>query len=268
MRLWIFSDLHRDLSRAPWTPTALPDADVAVVAGDVGQGLAGSIAWLAEAIRPSMPVVLVAGNHEFYGSAIDSELDQGREAAARLDVSLLVDATVEIGGVAFSGGTLWTDYALDGDATRPGAMLAAEAGMNDHRRIASTRAPRRKPFRAADAAAAHRLTRDFLGHALTVADPPAARSRPHVVVTHHAPVPASLDPRFAGSPLNPAFASDLTEFVAAGGPDLWVHGHVHTCRDHRIGPTRVLCNPRGYDRENGRFDPALVVEVPAVGANA
>ena len=32
---------------------------------------------------------------------------------------------------------------------------------------------------------------------------------------------------------------------------------------HRIGPTRILCNPLGYDGENPAFDPACVVEVPS-----
>ncbi|MCJ2054098.1 hypothetical protein [Methylobacterium sp. J-070] len=63
--------------------------------------------------------------------------------------------------------------------------------------------------------------------------------------------------------MNPAFASDLAGLIDAGRPDLWIHGHVHACTDHRVGATRILCNPRGYDRENGRFDPALVVEVPS-----
>ncbi|UFZ08661.1 hypothetical protein LQG66_03520 [Bradyrhizobium ontarionense] len=58
-----------------------------------------------------------------------------------------------------------------------------------------------------------------------------------------------------------AFASDLTELILATQPALWVHGHIHTPSDYRIGSTRVICNPHGYGRENPAFDPALVVEV-------
>jgi Icc-related predicted phosphoesterase len=82
-----------------------------------------------------------------------------------------------------------------------------------------------------------------------------------VVVTHHAPSPGSVAPAYAGHPLNPAFASDLDALVAAGRPDLWVHGHVHTSFDYRLGATRVVCNPLGYPRENASFDPGLVVEL-------
>jgi Icc-related predicted phosphoesterase len=263
VRIWIFSDLHRDLAGAPWTPGHIPEADVAVVAGDVGQGLADTILWLGQAIRPIMPVVVVPGNHEFYGSAVDEERALGRRAAERHGVTLLDDDTVEIGGVAFSGGTLWTDYGIDGAGNRRRAMAAAQAGLNDHRCIATTRNPGWRTFRPGDAAALHAASRAFLERALLEVDPPGTRARPHVVVTHHAPARASLDPGFAGSVLNPAFASDLGSLIAAGRPDLWLHGHVHARRDHRIGPTRILCNPLGYDGENPAFDPACVVEVPS-----
>ena len=45
----------------------IPDADVAVIAGDVCASLTASVAWAAQTIGDRMPVVMVAGNHEFYG---------------------------------------------------------------------------------------------------------------------------------------------------------------------------------------------------------
>ena len=44
-------------------------------------------------------------------------------------------------------------------------------------------------------------------------------------------------------------------------PALWVHGHTHDSCDYQVGVTRVVCNPRGYEDENKRFDPELVVTV-------
>lgn len=261
LRIWIFSDLHRRAYARPWTPAAIPDADVAVVAGDVGEGLADTIGWLAATIRPAMPVVLVAGNHEFYGGTRDVDLAHGRRAAARQGIDLLEDDTVALGGCTFSGCSLWTDYALDGIAGRAAAMDAARAGLNDHRRIAWSRDPRWKPFRPEEALALHVASRRFLERALLECDPPDRRRGPHVVVTHHAPSPGSVAPPYAGHPLNPAFASNLDALVAAGRPDLWVHGHVHTSFDYRLGATRVVCNPLGYPGETANFDPGLVVEL-------
>ena len=258
LRLWILSDLHRDVG-LPWTPAEIPDADVAVVAGDVREGLVESVTWLAHVIRPHMPVVCVAGNHEFYRRTFVEELARGRAVAANLGVHLLEDDTVVIGGVPFSGCTLWTDYDLDGPDLRAASMEDARRGMNDHRLISFQTKPRWMRFRPEEALAVHRASRAYLEGAL--AAPAAAPRRPHVVVTHHAPSARSVAPAFRGKPLNPAFASRLDAFVEQAGPTLWVHGHTHASMDYRLGETRVLCNPKGYGGENPAFDPALVVEV-------
>jgi predicted phosphodiesterase len=89
---------------------------------------------------------------------------------------------------------------------------------------------------------------------------------PTVVITHHAPSPASIAPAYRNDWLTPAFASELPAEMFEG-VDLWVHGHTHTSFDYRIGSCRVVCNPRGYplgpDRhaENPGFDPGLVIEI-------
>ncbi|GJE45423.1 metallophosphoesterase [Methylobacterium soli] len=260
MKLWILSDLHRDVG-SPWQPPAVPEADVAVVAGDVGEGLAASVAWLAQAIRPHMPVVFVAGNHEFYRSCHPDELRRGRTAARDQDIHLLENEIVTINGVTFLGCTLWTDYGLDGERWRADAMEKAVHGLTDHRLIAWRREPSWRPFRPEQAAALHRESREFLRFALT-GRLGLPGDRPHVVVSHHAPSARSIASRFIGDPLNPCFASRLDGLVATVAPGLWVHGHTHTSFDYFIGSTRVVCNPKGYGAENPAFDPALVVEVP------
>jgi murein L,D-transpeptidase YafK len=83
------------------------------------------------------------------------------------------------------------------------------------------------------------------------------------VVTHYLPSRRSIDPAFAGSPFNPAFASRLDELVAQSGATLWVHGHTHRSADYFLGTTRVVCNPRGYHGRdvNPDFKEDLIVEV-------
>lgn len=260
MRLWILSDLHRG-SGVPWTPPAIPAADVAVVAGDVGEGIETSLAWLGRAIRPHMRVVFVAGNHEYYRTCMPAELAGGRAAAVRLGIDFLEDEVTWIGDVAIAGCTLWTDYRLDGDERAAASMADARRMLNDHRLIDRARRPRREPFLPEDAAAIHRASRIRLEALAQERAWTQARAR--VVVTHHAPTAASLDPAFAGRPLNPAFGSRLDGLVARLGAELWVHGHVHASCDHRVGRTRVVCNPKGYGSENPRFDPALVIGLTA-----
>lgn len=89
------------------------------------------------------------------------------------------------------------------------------------------------------------------------------RGRKIVVLTHHAPSPRSIPPKFYGEPLNCAFASDLESLVPwKAGTSLGSLGHITRCSDYQIGNTRILANPRGYPQEAvGLFRPDLVVEV-------
>jgi len=258
MKLWVFSDLHRDFE--DWQPHWVPDADVCVVAGDVGEGLAKSIRWLHEHIGQHMPVVFVAGNHEFYGSAVDEAWQEARALqVACPGVELLEDESVVIGGVRFVGSTLWTDYEVLIRHSDPAlglrwAMDSCALGMNDHRKIKFRKKPWMR-WRPQEARIAHLRSRAFIER--TLAEPHAG---PTVVVTHHAPHPASIPQRFAEDVISSAYASDLTAVIEAGRPALWVHGHMHDSCDYEVGHTRVVCNPKGYSRENASFVADMVVD--------
>lgn len=103
MKLWMFSDLH--LRPGEPFPPDVPDADVAVVAGDVTDGLVEAVTRLGRAVRPRMPVVAVAGNHEYHGGVREAEIARGLAAAADHGVHLLDDTAIEIDGVTFLGGS-------------------------------------------------------------------------------------------------------------------------------------------------------------------
>jgi Icc-related predicted phosphoesterase len=93
----------------------------------------------------------------------------------------------------------------------------------------------------------------------------APHAGPTVVITHHAPSPRSIHPRFAGSPLNACFVSDAERLIDARRVQLWIHGHTHDSFDYRVAGTRVVCNARGYAKdgvnENPSFDANLRVEI-------
>ena len=125
--------------------------------------------------------------------------------------------------------------------------------MNDYRRIRRRASGHHKYVRPSDLLALHRASRAWLdGH---LAQPHAG---PTVVVTHHAPHPASLPA--PGFDLAHCYASDLSPLIEARQPDLWVHGHLHSRADYRIGATRIVCNPRGHIEEPGAatFDPSVI----------
>jgi predicted phosphodiesterase len=272
LRLWILSDLHLELTRGWDLPSgdARPDFDVLVVAGDLIPRMERGVRWLRE--RVTGPVVFVPGNHESYGCDVDRTVEKARAVAAGTGIHVLQNETCSIGGLTFAGATLWTDFALNGDAHR--GMAAAGDRMNDFKKIRTAGYSRR--FLPHHALARHLESRAFLE---------AEMRRPRcgrlVVVTHHAPVPEM--PQAAGGSgedpgLDPSFRTDLTMMMSPAADegrgalrpaDLWIYGHTHESLDARIGATRVVCNAKGYGPwpprdtawDNPRFDPNYVIEI-------
>ena len=138
-------------------------------------------------------------------------------------------------------------------------MLEAQRFMRDFSAI-HVDEPVPRLFTPDDAAALCRADTQWLENRL--AEPHAG---PTVVITHHAPSRQSIHSRFAGSPLNGCFVSDLEHLVGGERVQLWVHGHTHDSFDYTLNGTRVVCNPRGYAKdgvnENPLFDSNFVVQI-------
>jgi len=251
MRLHVLSDLHLEFGDFH-VPDVSPDA--VVIAGDLHVGTRG-LPWLAERM-PGVPILYVLGNHEYYKQSMPGLVNKLRAGASEVeaDVRILDQDAISLDGVWFLGATLWTDFALHGDPTI-GMLVAADA-MTDYRKIRVE--PNYRRLRPADLAAAHQRQRRWLEQQLA-----ELSGQPVVVVTHHAPTPASVAPELQGDTLSAAYASAMDELVGCGGASLWVHGHTHVAVDRQMGDTRLLSNPRGYAGHGmvDGFRPDLVVEV-------
>ena len=228
MRLHVLSDLHQEF--APYRSSA-DGADVIILAGDTHMGLNG-IRW-AQKEFDGRQVVYIAGNHEYYGKNLRGHLQHMRETAAGTNVHFLEQNTLEIGDVTFLGATLWTDLNFFGNE------------------------PKYRQLRPRDLVPVHKETLTWLGQQLE-----ALKGKKVVVITHHGISRKSVPDHFMGGPSQPAYTSELTEFVLGHPCRLWIHGHTHWAFDYKIGETRVLANPRGYPHETTHgFNPKLIVEV-------
>jgi len=248
MRIHVLSDLHTEFAPFDFPPV---EADVTVLAGDVGIGLTG----LKIAQQLPRPVVYVAGNHEYYGGATPHLTDKLRAQAAGSNVTFLEDGEAVIAGVRFLGCTLWTDFSLFGFDRWRSACDEAQATMVDYRRIRNSPAFRKLCPR--DTALIHTRSRAWLKSKL---EEPCAG--PTVVVTHHAPHANSLAPAYRQDLISAAYATDLSELLGVVPRLLWIHGHTHHAVDYPVGVARVLSNPRGYAGEiTPGFRPDLVIDV-------
>lgn len=246
VRILAMSDIHLEFADLALKISSWPD--LVVLAGDMGNGIA-SIEFARKQIPPSTPVIVVAGNHEFYGSSIETMTIALRSAAEALhNVHFLeCDQTIiplRNRRVRILGGTLWTDFALRGIAWRAVDMAAAGKHINDFRLITF----RGRLLTPRDTIDFHEATREWLDSKL--AQP---HDGPTVVVTHHSPSARSEQPRYAGGNLTAAFHSDLEWMIANYQPDLWIHGHSHWSVDYQIGRTRIFSNQRGYPGEQCGF---------------
>lgn len=259
MRLWIRSDLHCSLGELADSFDEAPEHDVCVLAGDLAGGLVRQIETIDSVA--DRPVVLVAGNHEFYHRSWLGEIMSATIAArrSRWVRFLEVDQAI-IGGVRFLGGTLWTDFGLYGADARQLAMAHAQAQNPDFSSIFfemnSAPGTRRLLFTPEHARVRNLDTRSYIDGVMA-----KPFDGPTVVVSHHAPSLKSVAPHWRADPHSPAFASRLDVSIERWKPDLWIHGHVHDSFDYSIGETRVICNPKGVGDENGSFDFDLVIDV-------
>jgi 3',5'-cyclic AMP phosphodiesterase CpdA len=258
MRIAYLSDLHLEFDAArnpenrelaPWINAALAPAqraDLVVLAGDVDQGVAGIATAEAISHHVGAPVVYVTGNHEAYGSDLAALLPRLRASAWETDgrVLFLESNTARFWfadrPLAVLGCTLWTDYAIAGNAVS--AMHSAEQRMNDHKSIGWNGGV----FLPEHALELHRRHRAWL--TAQIGRLSAERPRPEIiVVTHHAPCRDAVGPRALD--LAPSYASDLGAEIRAWEPLSWIHGHTHRRHTVKIGSSTVISAPRGYPAE-------------------
>lgn len=231
----LMSDLHVDHPQ-PKTPYDLLEKFV-VVAGDTANGLEG-LKFLNKLKRKGFEVFAVDGNHEHYANRssgrtqIETEerffdgIDQ--TCAETLDDGLMI---VGLNGwYPVSSWGQWDNYMNDSRLAQLGAVEVNELAINHAKQI-------------------HAM--------LELHDGPA------IVVTHTAPTQQTLNPAYAGHFSNEWYWNPYMREVLAMNRDkilVWCHGHTHAAADEIVDGVRVVCNPRGYPRENPGWKP-LTIEV-------
>lgn len=197
-----------------------------------------------ECSRKYRKTIMVMGNHEHYGSRLEKTAEHIRSQLPD-NVELLENSTCEIDDVLFLGATLWTD--LNGNDPLTHQVLTHR--MNDYRCITQYDRAKDAYYKLTTRRTLEEHYNSVLYFKQVLADNQQGRKLPVVVVTHHAPSRQSIKPRYQHDrEMNGGYSSDLSDMISAY-PEIaaWVHGHTHDRFCYRVGSTRVLCNPRGYE---------------------
>lgn len=259
MRVQLLSDLH--LETESFEPEPAEGAELLVLAGDIDS------TWLAyERFRGwPVPVVAVAGNHEFDGRELRRAWHSLRARLDRLGIDLIEREQRRLVArdgrrIRLLGSVRWSDFDAFGAEGRERAMRAAAY---------YTRVMRATRDGATFDAAAVRdealACRDWLDAALR--DAPSGVDAT-LVVTHYAPSLRSADPRYGAQPGSASFCNADDALLPLA--DVWLHGHLHCRHDyldrHARGCTRVVCNARGLASrgEAAGHDPHCVIDVRRV----
>lgn len=292
LKLQYASDLHTEfedkkLRKGQGFRMELTDADVIVLAGDIGNNTRG-LQFALELVRTHKKHVLYTlGNHELFGQSLNrfgaklankldaeqKDLKEGdpMNASSRMSgpddprVHLLENNELILFGVRFLGTTLWTDFQLFGADKASQCQSVAAKGMNDYVRIKLTSGEgeqqRRRPCRPFHTTEKHRQSVEWLESRLK-----ETFDGPTVVITHHAPHMKSVDPKYREDLLSAAYASDLTRFMGdTSSIALWIHGHTHYNCDYQVGKTRVVSNARGNPESPASGLPFAADRVITVG---
>jgi hypothetical protein len=203
------------------------------------------------------------GNHEHYHGDVAQSPNKIRAMLAeyKLDnIHFLDKQSIDIDGIRFIGGTLWTDFNGEDEMTMSHVtrrmndfqICENSAEMVNYRTFENDKAKFHKrpaTWSPRSALVEYKAMKKFIEDNY---DP----TKINVVCTHHAPSKGSEHPRYAHDTLmNGAYNSNLDDFIMERPMiKLWTHGHTHEDFDYMIQTTRVVCNPRGYINYEDRAD--------------
>ena len=134
MKIQLLSDLH--LESEDFAPHPLPGAELLVLAGDIDAGWDGYRAFKGWPV----PVLVVAGNHEFDGRDLNEAWPALRALCGELGLTLLECESLVLNDAAgrrlrFLGTVRWCDY----DVFGPAGRARAERAGNYFQRVMGAR---------------------------------------------------------------------------------------------------------------------------------
>lgn len=248
----LISDIH--LEYTPYV-VSLNNEDILIIAGDISPVFEDSIKLITDYLKINLSVfiILILGNHDYYGNALENTIYKWREFTHDR-FHFLHDNYVELYGYYFYGTTMWTN--VDGKYIHDVSIQKYE--LSDYIEITGFSVKRCNEL--------HHRSKTILKHFLNT----RTIEENIVVITHHLPSYRSINAKYMDNILNSCYASsDLDHLMSNKNIKYWMHGHTHQSNNYwdELTNTRVICNPRGRCDietnvcENKNFNDNLIIKL-------
>lgn len=233
MKIQYCSDLHLEFAKNSsylQGNRLIPQADTLILAGDVIPLWKDfSKEWFLDFVSENFrKVYWLPGNHEYYNWDIEKQTVL-QEKKVRDNIQLVSNKVISIDGVNLIFSTLWSYIS-------PRTELYIKSHLNDFALIRVGD----EAFRPKHYNSLHQESKKFIQESLQ-----KLKGQINVVVTHH--VPTLFNHTIENSPINEAYATDLSDIIEKHQPEAWIYGHCHTnTPEFTIGRTRMVTNQFGY----------------------
>ena len=259
MRIAGVSDLHLE-QYIHIKDFGLPDSllsnesksDVLVLAGDIMDSfimLSPQIGGLLKRLSSEYNHILyVMGNHEHYnGNFANTEnvlADLFDEISP--NIVLLEKTGINIDGIRFFGGTMWTSFGN----RNPISMITAQRSMNDYRYTTNLTGNNKRQLHPDDVYEDHVQFINALNTDLA-----CNQGVPYVLITHHTASFQFLHPMYIGCNNNDLYHDNL-DSLFYNNPNIvgGFCGHAHGKLRVKINNAEIILNARGYRNEKSSIN--------------
>lgn len=238
MKIQYLSDIHLELlfkgQNNLQKYVGLPNADMCVLAGDIGNPFDKRYKDYLLLLSPLFKkIFIIAGNHEYYNNTILDTKHKIKSICENIDnISFLDNSYEEYENYVFIGTTLWTHVKENGYR------------VNDIEYI--------RHFDIKDYNSLHDESVQFLKNIFNKCQ---IENKRMIILTHHLPIYELTNKKYRyGSFANYAqwFNADLDDLIEKYSPNImvWFYGHTHTPSIQEHYGVQFYCNPLGYQGEN------------------
>ena len=241
VRIQYVSDIHLEYKPSKFRRILKPSADILILAGDIGHPFRKTyyqfLRWCNSKFEH---VVLVPGNHEYYGSSLKKGRRKLKKLSKQTGTTVLDRDVLELPeyNIVIIGTTLWSHIPEHKN-------FYVQMHTNDYKCI--------EGFNIDIENDLYRKNRKWLKETVDFYKDKNPEYRV-IITTHHAPIVGKTSaPKYRGQITNCVYASDCTDLMK--GVDVWIFGHTHhtTTFSYRL-PNKesviITSNQRGYPREN------------------